>query len=289
MATFTTTSYARAPSRTAEGVAIQRALHLKLDSPPHILTDSVAANLLSAGALEEAASLDSEGSRLMRYHCCLRSRYAEDKLLAAVEQRGVSRLVILGAGLDTLAYRLPQALQTGLEEVVEVDHPASQRDKLSRLAAAGVALPPNLRLLPVDFEAGSSLASSLAPSPRPSFFICLGVLMYIPPSAVQELFKYVASLPPGSEIVFSFMSSLPLSPGATSISWPSSWAGRGVEQQAAAVGEPFLSKYTPDELSELLLSVGFSEVHFLDRAEAFSSYPSPLCTNFRTNIGRAIV
>ena len=104
-----------------------------------------------------------------------RSRYTEDSLEKAVEQ-GVKQYVILGAGFDTFAFRCPEILEK--LQVYEVDHPATQAFKRSRLAEAGWELPPQLHFVPVDFEQ-ESLAEALTRSSydpqAPSFFSWLGV------------------------------------------------------------------------------------------------------------------
>ena len=76
-----------------------------------------------------------------------RSRYAGDELSAAIA-RGAMQYVILGAGLDTYAYRN----QNSNLRVFEVDHPATQAWKRARLDAAGIAIPPSLAFVPAAFE-----------------------------------------------------------------------------------------------------------------------------------------
>lgn len=82
----------------------------------------------------------------------MRSRYVEDEVDQAVG-RGVSQYVILGAGLDSFAYRRPDV--TKVLRVFEVDHPAAQAWKRSRVRETGMELPPNLNFVPVDFEKNS--------------------------------------------------------------------------------------------------------------------------------------
>ena len=79
----------------------------------------------------------------------LRSRYAEDELAAAA-QSGASQYIILGAGLDSYAYRRPDAMRS--LRIYEVDHPASQTWKRARLAELEIDAPPTLRYVPVNFE-----------------------------------------------------------------------------------------------------------------------------------------
>ena len=88
-------------SKTALRVAQRRAVHQVLDQPC-VLTDPIAIPLLSYDAVREMHPF----ARAFRAFMAARSRYAEDRLAASVAQ-GVTQYVILGAGLDTFAYRNP--------------------------------------------------------------------------------------------------------------------------------------------------------------------------------------
>jgi methyltransferase (TIGR00027 family) len=144
------------PSTTAQGVALLRVVHQLFDAQPQIVDDPIAARLFSAADLTALADhpqrFQSPLARALRAHIVIRSRYAEDCLAQAVE-RGVQQYLILGAGWDTFAYRQPAWAQ-GIR-IFEVDHAATQRAKLQRLQAAGITLPPNTTLLPIDFETTS--------------------------------------------------------------------------------------------------------------------------------------
>jgi methyltransferase (TIGR00027 family) len=110
----------------------------------------------------------------MRAHLVARSRYAEDALATAVN-RGVRQYVLLGAGLDTFAYRNPYP---GLR-VFEIDHPATQQWKRGLLARNGIPIPPSLTSVPVDFEQQSlerELISAGFDRAAPAFFSWLGVV-----------------------------------------------------------------------------------------------------------------
>src|ERR1700746_3832417 len=136
-------------SRTAQRVAIRRAAHQLLDQP-RVLDDPLALRIIGSEAAEELRSNPKEHhafSRAFRAFMAARSRYAEDELTRAVGQ-GVEQYVVLGAGLDTFAYRNPHV---GLR-VFEVDHPDTQAWKYEQLQAAGIAIPPLLTFVPIDFE-----------------------------------------------------------------------------------------------------------------------------------------
>ena len=133
-----------APSRTALRVALRRAAHQIYDPRPLVLEDPLAVTILGSEYAEElrktATRLHKPLSVALRAFLVARSRYAEDQLAKAVEQH-VAQYVVLGAGLDTFAYRNPDS--TNLR-VFEVDHPATQAWKLERLQAAGIAIPQSL-------------------------------------------------------------------------------------------------------------------------------------------------
>jgi methyltransferase (TIGR00027 family) len=173
-------------SVTAEGVAIQRALHQMLDAPPKILDDPIALLLLDLASGSNKAYIAGVESMTrpvkspFRAVFIMRSRYTEDCLAESLV-RGVRQYVILGAGLDTFAYRQP-AWGISLR-IYEVDHPASQEWKRERLEGAKVRIPRNLIFAPIDFETTSlreGLSTAGFDSCTPSFFSLLGVSQYLP-------------------------------------------------------------------------------------------------------------
>jgi len=251
---------ARTPSRTALGVATLRAAHQLFDAPPKILDDPIAPSLLDEGAraalAERPARIDDPGVRRLRARLVIRSRFSEDRLVAAVA-RGVRQYVILGAGHDSFAYRQPAWARD--IRIFEVDHPATQADKRARLAAAGIAPPGNLTFVPIDFEA-MSLEEGLRASPldfaRPAFFSCLGVITYLTRESVDAIFRLVAGFPPGGEIVFSFSQS----------------GDNTVAARAAAGGEPWITHFGPGEIKRRLGALGVSQITFLTPAETRRLY-----------------
>ena len=140
------------PSRSALSVASLRAVHQLLDEPL-VLSDPIALPLL--GASTEAAlrddpfALNDPLSRGLRGALVARSRYVEDELSSCVAA-GVRQYLVVGAGLDTFAYRNPYR-DEGLR-VFEVDHPGTQRWKQQLLAEASIGVPASLTFVPTDFE-----------------------------------------------------------------------------------------------------------------------------------------
>ncbi len=278
-------------SGTAMGVAKVRAAHQLVDDEPLVLADPVVLRLVgheAIAAIRADASLRSNPRvAAFRAHIVLRNRHAEDCLREAVE-RGVRQYVLLGAGYDTFAYRQPGWAE-GLR-IFEVDHPASQTAKRELLASAGVLLPENLRFASVNFESelvNDGLARAGFDFTQPAFFSCLGVLVYLEEKAVAELFQFVGSMQPGSEIVFTF-------------SQPDSALDAGeldirakINSAVNEMGEPWRSYFEPERLREMLLHSGFSEVTFLTPAVAEERYfrgrTDALRSPRRVRLGRAAV
>src|SRR5580700_465352 len=136
------------PSRTALAAARHRAAHQVLEGG-RIFADPLAARILGEDfdAIARDAGIHPSGRR-MRIFIAVRTRFAEDSLAAAVE-RGARQLVVLGAGLDTYAYR---GQTRDRVRIFEVDHPATQAWKRQRLAEAAIPLPSCLTFAPIDFE-----------------------------------------------------------------------------------------------------------------------------------------
>lgn len=257
----------RGSSGTARGVAMLRAAHQIVDDEPLIFRDPVILSLLGPDieplVREHREALREPQSRALRSHIVLRSRFAEDALAAAVA-RGADRYILLGAGLDTFAYRQPE--WANAIEIVEVDHPASQRDKREALARAGIPLPPNLRLADVDFE-HETLAAGLTRAgvgtDRVTFFSWLGVTMYLTLPAIESVLSTVAGFAEGSAIVLTF---------AQPVQSEEDHGVARLAEGAAAMGEPWVSYFTVDEMTRLLTRHGFTDVQFPSRDELLARY-----------------
>jgi methyltransferase (TIGR00027 family) len=242
-------------SQTAMGVAVLRAAHQLIDGEPKILDDPISVRMLDdatrARIRDHPEVYQVPHRRMLRSGVLLRSRFAEDRLAEAVV-RGVSQYVMLGAGMDTFAYRQP-AWASRLR-VFEVDHPASQEAKRQKLAESHIETPSNVTYVEADFEQDGvrpALARSSFDMSEPAFFSCLGVLMYLTGAAARSVLAFAASTPRPSEIIFTFANQDEA--GQRSI----------IEQNAEAHGEPWLTKYRPEELERELHGLGFSESLFL--------------------------
>lgn len=257
----------RPASRTALGVLALRAAHQHFDDPPHILDDPIAEVLLDPTARErllgERAAIDSPIARALRAHVVTRSRFAEDRLRASLDRR-VRQYIVLGAGYDTFAYRQPA--WAAVLRIFEIDQPGTQEDKRQRLAGARVDTPENLTFVPVDFERESlpnQLAACGFDASSPAFFSWLGVTMYLDEAANDRVFRFVASLPAGSELVFTFAPPAGTDDDARVVA---------LGDRAAAVGEPWRTFYDPRALDAHLHAIGYSSVWMPTPAEIAAAY-----------------
>jgi methyltransferase (TIGR00027 family) len=245
------------PSRTAVRVALRRAAHQLLDRPV-VFVDPIALPMVGR---QVAAAMQSHpekfetqlGARTLRAFLVARSRMAEDALAKAVEG-GVRQYVVLGAGLDTFAYRN----HTPGLRVFEVDHPATQEWKRTRLKESEIAEPDSLTFVPVDFERQSLrdelVRAGLDPA-RPTFFSWLGVTMYLTKPAVRATLTAVAELAKGGGgITFDY--AVPVE----SLNFIQRAKYAVLANRVAAAGEPFQSFYDPDALKQQLLATGFTDV-----------------------------
>jgi len=279
-------------SITAEGVAALRAVHQVVDREPRLLDDPIALKLLERGSRWRVQHLprlfQGRSLRYLRSHVVLRSRFAEDCLADAVA-RGVTQVVILGAGFDTFAYRQPGWAHA--IRILEVDQPATQHTKRDRLTSAGVAIPPNLTFVPVNFERdqlGERLRDVGFDPEKPAFYSWLGVTMYLEEPAIDAVLKLIAGGPKSTEVVFTF------APEGEDASGDRGTVRTTVFSSLAALaGEPWRTRFSTTRLSEKLSQLGFGVVQFLTPEDArrryFNERPDDLPPPRRTTIVRAVV
>jgi len=240
--------------------AAARAAHLIVDHEPLIFADPLAADLLGERADELISYHRLHGSHLVlasaRAQVTCRSRYAEQAVADALG-RGIAQYVILGAGLDTFAYRSAIA---GRVAVFEVDQPATQEWKRQRLADAGLAAPPGARFVPVDLETDplpSRLVDAGFDPASPAVVSWLGVTMYLGQDAIGAVLREIGQFAPGTELILDYMLPADLRDDI---------GNSYVEQVAPAAaerGEPWLSFFSPRQMTTLLNGHGFAEVRHI--------------------------
>lgn len=261
---------ADAPSRTALVTALMRARHARRD--PHRMLDdpwgdrlvpdaarAAIAQRVMAGARTDLSASDAVDAWLAAHpayvNVITRSRYTEDALRAALA-RGIRQYVLVGAGLDSHALRLPP--EAASLRLYELDHPATQSFKLRRLHDAGIAPPPAARFVATDL-ARETIADALRRSDHdpaaPTFFSWLGVTVYLTREAnIAALRAMAQCAPAGSELVFTYTDQ----EAFDRMDDPRFVRFREMQEQVSAIGEPYLCGFHPRELPALLESAGFA-------------------------------
>ncbi|HEX4335798.1 MAG TPA: class I SAM-dependent methyltransferase [Polyangiaceae bacterium] len=272
------------PSRTAFRVASWRAAHQLLERPPLVLDDPLALRILGK---EEEARLRAtawtgrnRASDAGRSFIVARARFAEDTLADAV-RRGVAQYVVLGAGLDTFAYRNPYGASL---RVFEVDHPATQAWKREQLATTGIELPANLSYAPTDFEK-ESVADGLAragfSNDAPAFFSWLGVTMYLTEPALDATLAFIGGTAKGGGVVFDYMRPL------ESLPFFERFVLSFMARRVARVGEPFRTRLEPAAMHTHLERAGLRIVEDLDRNAVNARYFAARADGLRVRTSQA--
>jgi len=211
---------------------------------------------------ERAASFPDEAAALawiMQYSptppaVLGRARYVEDSLEEAVRQR-VRQYMILGAGLDTFAFRRPDLVEK--LQVFEIDHPATQAYKRRRLADLEWKFPEQLHFIPVDFRQESLVEvfkkSSSYNQQALSLFSLLGVTYYLPCDAVMTTLRAISEVAPmGSTVIFDYLDTNAFNPEKAA---PRVWEGIDLSRQT---DEPMITGFNRSELAATLRNIGLS-------------------------------
>jgi methyltransferase (TIGR00027 family) len=275
------------PSRTALRVALRRAAHQLYDPPPLVFQDPVAVPILGQQYSEElaktATKLHKPFSVALRALLLARSRYAEDnldRLVNSLDPRP-TQYVLLGAGLDTFAYRNPYANL----RVFEVDHLATQRWKRDLLHQNSIPIPPSLTFVPADFERESLpdrlIASGFDPH-IPTLFAWLGVVPYLTLPAFRATVNFVAQSAPGSGLVLDYAQPRSALPFLEQLAHDS------LAARVALAGEPFQLFFTPAEVAVELSA--FTRIEDLGTPEINIRYFSTRTDHLKTrgSAGRLI-
>ncbi|TDQ05025.1 class I SAM-dependent methyltransferase [Labedaea rhizosphaerae] len=244
-------------SQTAKTAAAARAAHLLVDDEPFVFVDDLAEEILGAEAGPLLDYHRQSGAHpvlaMARMQVVCRSRYTENRVMASKARQ----YVLLGAGLDTFAYRHP-----GVRDVYELDHPATQEWKRERLTEAGIE--PVVTFVPLDFETDSiidGLTRSGFDLGRPAVVSWLGVTMYLTSQAIGQVLDELSRLAPGTELVLDHMLPAELRDEL------GQFYVEQVAPTAAEWGEPWLSLLSPDDMAELLREHGFTVVEQVTQAD----------------------
>jgi methyltransferase (TIGR00027 family) len=256
------------PDNTAVRVALWRALHLRIDAPPHVIEDELGLQLVAPEAnWQQRPDMHPEATKQGRASIIARARFVED-LLATEMNRGIRQYVILGAGLDTFALRRKDLRHK--ITVYEIDEPGTQAWKKQRLAALGLAIPDGLRFVPVDFEKNSDWLSPLVDAGfdtnSPAVIACTGVSMYLTLEAILGMLRQAATLAPHSTLALSFL--LPMEQVNPEARPLLETAIKGT----AASGTPFISFFTPGQMLELSVKAGLQNGQIVSGSDLSGRY-----------------
>ena len=256
-----------APSRTAMLAAVARGL-LRLEAAPPWVLDDAFALVLVGPAWQELRKgpislFPAEVIRQVLAGVCTRSRYAEDRLAAGA----FTQYVILGAGLDSFAWRRPDLLRS--LRVFEVDHPATQAWKLERVGGLALPLDDSQVFVPADFETGSlhdALRAAGFDWDQPALFSWTGVAPYLTAPAIASTLRTIARAAAGSEVVLSYRAEEPVldEAGREFI--------RIFAPLAASLGEPIQPGWPVTEIEQLISRSGLKVVDHPARADLEQRY-----------------
>lgn len=193
-------------SSTALLTACMRAYHSR-NAADKIFDDFLAYDLVPEDVLEQIEQISPDIFFPGTINIVTRARYTEGALEETIRE-GVKQYVILGAGMDTFAFRRPEMMDC--LEVFEVDHPATQNFKILRLSELGWERSEHLHFIPIDFTkenlaAALTRSSDYDPNVK-SFFSWLGVTMYLTREEVFQTLRSITDIAPsGSTLVFDYI------------------------------------------------------------------------------------
>lgn len=262
-------------SRTAEGMALLRAIEQFASPAARIMNDPYAVEFLRHPALKLIARsrlLSRLTLKFMNFWApgaqeflTIRPQFV-DELTSNLAAQGLEQVVMLGAGFDTMPLRIQDRLRA--IEIFEVDHPATQAAKRETLARLGV--PPNVRFVGVDFEKDDFIeklrVAGFDPSRR-TLISWLGVTYYLTDAAMARALTQIASLGgAGTRLAFDYMLKEIIDGTSTNREALSK------ARRVAALGEPWLFGIDPARLGEYLAQFGFNVLQDYGSAELHAKY-----------------
>jgi methyltransferase (TIGR00027 family) len=199
-------------------------------------------------------------------HFWRRKRWIERRCRQAIAE-GFERVIVLGAGFDTLGLRL--CAEFPRLAFVEIDHPATQKAKRRALANGAAPMPANFELVPLDLG-GAPLPASVRDDRKPTFVIAEGLLMYLAPADIDRLFDALRDLPVARlRFLFSFITR-----------WPDGSSGfhprsRLIDRWLRWRGEPFKWSIEPQAIPEFLAGHRFGLVEMALTHALVDETPDP--------------
>ena len=266
----------RFSSRTAEDMAGYRAMETLRPEEDRVCEDPFARHFLSGAWKTRCMSpLHSIPFMWMTEFMnpgatntvCLRLRFIDDYIRNCIKD-GLEQLVILGAGYDCRAYRIEE-LKNGVT-IFEVDYPATQNKKRHVLGTVLNEIPAHVVFVPYQLEEkgfGEQLFEMGYDKSKKSLFIMEGLIMYLKPASVKELFTSISHYScPGSEVVFDFF------PSGIEDGSINHRGGKNMYLWAMTKEEPFKFGIDKEQLPQFLSEVGFHNVNTVAAEECRDKY-----------------
>lgn len=261
-------------SRTAEGMALLRAIEQFRPESDKILDDPHAADFLQ----HPIAKSIGKSRLLANIYSIWFSRFAPgaqatlvtrarlvDNIAGDLAKQGLKQIVVLGAGFDLMAVRRRYDLQD--VTIFELDHPATQAIKRSTISDW---MPGNLRLIPVNFENDDfteKLSENSFDPEAKTLVSWLGVTYYLTEPAIEKTFSLLSTFcKPGTHLVFDYLLSSVID-GTTEEK-----AALRHAKFVARVGEPWLWGIAPEQLPEFLSRFGFNLITDYDAVKLRNLY-----------------
>ncbi len=246
-------------STTAEGIAVMRAIEAQRPENERICYDPYARAMVSsflycmAKLLVDIGYAERSGPGVMAF-ITARERYIDDFLKTSL-QDGLDQVVILGAGLDTRAYRIPGIEKT---RAYEIDHPATQAVKRQRLRKVIDPLPAHVIFVPVDFNTqtlGEQLQSNGYNEQSKTLFVWQGVTYYLTPEGVDNTLAFIANHSGrGSSLIFDYSD-------AAYLKDMQHGEVRRMKRAARVTGEGWIFGIEKGQVENFLAQRGFCDIH----------------------------
>lgn len=267
-------------SRTAEAAALGRAIESLRRGADRLFHDPLARGFLrrrsrAAVALMRLPGIARLALSIRERHLpgvignlLCRTRFIDDALRESLRE-GAGQVVILGAGFDSRAYRIPRIEQA---RVFEVDRPAMIELKRARLNRMFDALPAHVKFVAVDFDdhrLGEALrAAGFQPDQR-TFYLWEGVTQYLAQEAIEGVLGFVARTAPGSRIAFTYINRAVVDGSRRQE------ADRRAIGLAERLGEPWISGFDPAEVGEYLSRGGLAMIAHVEASDYRDRYLRP--------------
>ena len=246
-------------SRSAEGVAGIRAIETLRPEADRIVSDPYAKALVPGGIMFSISMWIIKSGLYDRMapgaiaFILGRERYIDDYLRACLSE-GFNQIVILGAGFDTRAFRIPGIEQT---RVFEIDQPATQAVKLERLKKVIDPLPAYVTFIPADLNSqklGEVLRSGGYDELGKTLFIWQGVIYFLKPEGVDSTLAFIAGHSgPDSAVIFDYIYNETLHDTTQGY-------GKALARAGKMSGEPYVFGINRGQVGSFLAQRGFCDV-----------------------------